>query len=967
MARRVALRLALTLALASAAAANGIRIVDRPDVGPFTSLQSAVNAAFDGELLLLTGDASFGSAIIDGKSLSIVGLPGGSFEYTGGITVRNLAAGQVVFLAGLDVFNSAGVGLTLSNNQGHVRVQDCEIYGGKGGSSGNYTTYAGVSVVGCPRVVLADCEMGGGYWTYLSGAPPVQGGTGLDSTNSSIALFDCIVTGGTGSHETYPGGKGGSGLKINGWGAFLSGTTVRGGAGGEPDYIGCASGGPGGDALTVIGAQVQMLDSPLVPGPGGHGLCGPDGPPGNAFTNSGGVLTTLPGEARMLQGVSVASDASPLTVTLSGAPGDKVWLFRSYEPSHLFLPGLGTWTVHRPAFVPLVPLGVVPPSGTLTANVGMPALDAGDVQGLAFCQAFVLNASGKGFVSSPLQVAVIDAAGAPDCNSTQLNDFLELIQQSVPDCNKNLLVDSCEIASGPFDCNGNGIPDTCDIASGLEKDCNGNQIPDSCDLVSGFAADCNGNNRPDSCDIAVGYSLDVNHNGIPDECEPIAPSTWWVDDDAAPGGNGSQAQPFQTIGAGIAAAFHGDTVLIRNGLYRGAGNKNLETNGAEIVIRSESGAAGCVIDCEGSGQGFYVHDGEGQGLRFQGLTIRNGNAKSGGLYAEGGGFAILSSSPQIVGCVIENCQAWRHGGGVFAYDTSIQIRNTLIRNCSAFSSPSYGPGKGGAMYLWARGGGPPPVVASSGIQDCSSHEGGGLYVGGSPVLISHCRIVGNTGTLGGGVHLNPYAGAWASMDDCLLAGNSAERGGAVQLSSATASLVVTDCTFVQNSATLEGGTLRVSTPGLSAPITIYDSIIWSSSAPLGATLYQSGVGSVTVARCDVQGGSSGFALAAGSSLTYGPGNLDLDPLFVDIDGPDNNLLTLADNDYRLAAGSPCVDAGDNALVALDVVDIDGDGNFSEPTPLDLFLRPRFVEDPLAPNVGQGTPPLVDLGALERQP
>jgi hypothetical protein len=317
--------------------------------------------------------------------------------------------------------------------------------------------------------------------------------------------------------------------------------------------------------------------------------------------------------------------------------------------------------------------------------------------------------------------------------------------------------------------------------------------------------------------------------------------------------------------------------------------------------------------------------------------------------------------------VIENCQAWRLGGGILAYNTSIQIRNTLIRNCSAFSSPSYGPGKGGAMYLWARGGGPPPVVVSSGIQDCSSHEGGGLYVGGSPVLISHCRIVGNTGTLGGGVHLNPYLGAWVSMDDCLLAGNSAERGGAVQLSSDTASLVVTDCTFVQNSATLEGGTLRVSTPGPSAPITMYDSIIWGSSAPLGATLYQSGVGSVTVAWCDVQGGQAGFALAPASSFTYGPGNLDVDPLFVDIDGPDNNLLTFADNDYRLAAGSPCADAGDNALVAFDVVDIDGDGNTNEPTPFDLLLQPRFVEDPLAPNTGQGTPPLVDMGAFERQP
>jgi len=59
------------------------------------------------------------------------------------------------------------------------------------------------------------------------------------------------------------------------------------------------------------------------------------------------------------------------------------------------------------------------------------------------------------------------------------------------------------------------------------------------------------------------------------------------------------------------------------------------------------------------------------------------------------------------------------------------------------------------------------------------------------------------------------------------------------------------------------------------------------------------------------------------------------------------------------------DAGSNALVPADVNDVDGDGNTSEPTPLDLDLTARFVEDLLAPNVGVGTPPLVDMGCYER--
>ena len=87
----------------------------------------------------------------------------------------------------------------------------------------------------------------------------------------------------------------------------------------------------------------------------------------------------------------------------------------------------------------------------------------------------------------------------------------------------------------------------------------------------------------------------------------------------------------------------------------------------------------------------------------------------------------------------------------------------------------------------------------------------------------------------------------------------------------------------------------------------------------------------------------------------------VDPL-----GPDGQVGTL-DDDLRLAAGSPCVDAGDNARVPADWLDLDGDGDTSEPLPLDLDGAARFQDDPGAPDVGAGTPPLVDMGALERAP
>ena len=54
----------------------------------------------------------------------------------------------------------------------------------------------------------------------------------------------------------------------------------------------------------------------------------------------------------------------------------------------------------------------------------------------------------------------------------------------------------------------------------------------------------------------------------------------------------------------------------------------------------------------------------------------------------------------------------------------------------------------------------------------------------------------------------------------------------------------------------------------------------------------------------------------------------------------------------MAPGSPCIDLGSNKAMPTDAVDLDGDLQFTEPTPLDLDLGPRVVN---------GT---VDLGAFE---
>ncbi len=80
----------------------------------------------------------------------------------------------------------------------------------------------------------------------------------------------------------------------------------------------------------------------------------------------------------------------------------------------------------------------------------------------------------------------------------------------------------------------------------------------------------------------------------------------------------------------------------------------------------------------------------------------------------------------------------------------------------------------------------------------------------------------------------------------------------------------------------------------------------------------------------------------------GGGNIYADPLFVDPDGADDTVGT-EDDDLRLSAGSPCIDAGDRSALPVGVV-TDLDGN------------PRFADDPATENTGD----CLDLGAFEFQ-
>lgn len=98
-------------------------------------------------------------------------------------------------------------------------------------------------------------------------------------------------------------------------------------------------------------------------------------------------------------------------------------------------------------------------------------------------------------------------------------------------------------------------------------------------------------------------------------------------------------------------------------------------------------------------------------------------------------------------------------------------------------------------------------------------------------------------------------------------------------------------------------------PG-SGKATIINTIIWDcpTSLELADSPYTEDRGShAKVMYCNIKGGRSTASVSANSTLTWGDGNIDANPLFT--------------NTYRLQAGSPCIDAGIDPLIVISNLNI----------------------------------------------
>jgi len=365
---------------------------------------------------------------------------------------------------------------------------------------------------------------------------------------------------------------------------------------------------------------------------------------------------------------------------------------------------------------------------------------------------------------------------------------------------------------------------------------------------------------------------------------------------------------YPTIQEGIDAAVINDIVLVADGTYTGDGNKNLDFNGKAITVRSKNGPESTIIDCEGSGRGFYFHSHENIGAKVKGFTIKN-SGSSGidcanssplieeniitnngeGIYCNnnsspiiqnnnithnsastGGGIFCNGSSPIIQNNNITNNSATSNGGGIACYNNSSPtIQNNNITNNSATSD-----GGGIACYNNSS-----PTIQNNNItKNSANSSGGGIYCyNNSSPTIQNNEIIGNPALNGGGIYCDSSS---PTTTNNAITRNESNYGGGIYVTNSSAPSII-NSTIARNLAQYGGG---IYCSGSASPTVLNTILYFDDAFASGDEIYLSG-GSITITYSDIAGSWEGES------------NIDENPLFVGF------------RDYHLQAGSPCIDAG----------------------------------------------------------
>ncbi len=309
-----------------------------------------------------------------------------------------------------------------------------------------------------------------------------------------------------------------------------------------------------------------------------------------------------------------------------------------------------------------------------------------------------------------------------------------------------------------------------------------------------------------------------------------------------------------TIQDAVDTASTNDTVLVTNGVYAAGG---AVTPGSALTSRVCIAWPITVRSVNGPSNTFIV------GAADPAST--NGPAAVRCVYlvtnAVMSGFTLTNGHTAATGDWVYD----RTGGGALL-DHGGTISNCVLTGCSALAGGGAFCSSGGALNNCT-------ISGSS-----ADYDGGGVLCNAGGTL-NNCTISGNAAGRGDGYGGGACCVSGGTLNNCAIIGNSAYyQGGGVYCSSGG---TLNNCTISGNSATNNGGGVCCDSGG-----TLNNCIVYLNS---GGAAQNIGGGGYTIQ----------YTCSPGLS---GSGNIASDPLFANA----------AAGTYRLAAFSPCINAGNNA-------------------------------------------------------
>ena len=375
-----------------------------------------------------------------------------------------------------------------------------------------------------------------------------------------------------------------------------------------------------------------------------------------------------------------------------------------------------------------------------------------------------------------------------------------------------------------------------------------------------------------------------------------------------------------TIGAALAGASSGDTVLVAPGTYV---ERVLLRSG--VVLRADGAPGAATIDAAGGGSCVSAID-CGQGTRLEGFRLVEGRGESESGSTVGGALRALRGILRVVDCTFVGGQSTFGGGSAGVATTLTFVRCTWIGGSASF----------GGGHFQAGG---EVTIDEARFDAPQATTGGALFAtNGARVNVTGTVVKGaGSGGNGGGMHFDTCIATLGHVrfEDNVASG----RGGGIAVA-AGGQVLATFCTFLRNGSSQGGGAVQVSCaagapeavadafapePSLAAAdcalLSLAQCDVLSSTGTFPAAGEVTDAGTLRLHASIVAGNASGLACAdsratleAGCSALYGNNGADLSGNCAPADDGTNlavdpHLCNLPAGDVGLCANSPLVAPG----------------------------------------------------------